>query len=77
MTVLRWLIHFAAIVLNAFWAARVVWSVWGLVSWHRVLHSNPFDYGGWLVWASLSAPTLAVVALLWSFRGSGYVLSKG
>jgi hypothetical protein len=67
MTVLRRTIHIAAIVLNAFWAARVVQIVWGRINWARVLHNNPFDYGGWIVWGSLFAPALAVVALLWTF----------
>jgi hypothetical protein len=68
MTVLRRVIHIAAIVLNALWAVRVVWSVWGLVNWHAVLHSNPFDNGGWIVGGAFFAPVLGIVTLVWSFK---------
>ena len=70
MTVLRRIIHRAAIVLNVIWLARSVWSVWGLVNWAHLLN-NPFGYGhGWIVWASFLTPLLAIVALLWSFGWS-------
>ena len=70
MTTLRRVIQIMAIALNAVWAARVIWNVWGLLPpWHRILLNNPFGPGhGWVVLNAFFTPTLAVVALLWSFR---------
>jgi len=69
MTALRLIVHIAAIVLNVFWGARVIWSVWGLLPpWQRVLLDNPFGHGeGWIVLVSFVTPLLGLFALLWSF----------
>ena len=79
MTPLRRVIHIVAIVLNALWTARIAWGVWGLLPpWQRILLTNPFGPGhGWIVLNALLTPTLAVVALVWSFRWNDQLLSKG